>query len=124
MTLDEFDFEEPELLASEASYIENRIAATQVLKNDPDLAALYSNGLVRMGDDGKLATENEFKDYFTSRISSSPSALGTTERQTYVADTAVDKFLLNEGVFDGRKPPVFWASIWRRHFIRQKSQQW
>lgn len=100
VTLDEFDFEEPELLASEASYIENRIAATQVLKNDSDLAALYSNGLVRMGDDGKLATENEFKDYFTSRISSSPSALGATERQTFVADTAVDKFLLNEGVFD------------------------
>lgn len=100
VTLDEFDFEEPDLLAVEASYIENRNAATQVLKNDSGLAEFYASGLVGMGEDGKLATKNEFKDYFTSRISTDQSAFGTTEKQTYVADTAVDKFLLDEGVFD------------------------
>lgn len=96
VTLAEFGFSEPELIATEESYKSNLASTEAVLKNDPTSAKLFELGQLEIDGDGFLKPSEKFSPLSIARV----QRTSRLSKVSFVEDNAADKLLLKSGVFD------------------------
>ena len=98
VTLEEFNYAEPELLSSENQFKSNLARSQRTLERDENVAKLFELGQLEVGADGALKPTERFDPLIVARSSRLTGNIAA--RDSIIQDKAADRLLLSAGALD------------------------
>ena len=98
VTLEEFNYTEPELLSSENTFKSNLAFSRRTLESDANAAKLFELGQLEVGADGALKPTERFDPLIVARSARLTGNIAA--RGSIIQDKAADRLLLSAGALD------------------------
>ena len=98
VTLEEFNYAEPELLSSENAFKSNLAFSRRTLESDANAAKLFELGQLEVGADGALKPTERFDPLIVARSARLTGNIAA--RDSIIQDKAADRLLLSAGALD------------------------
>ena len=98
VTLEEFNYTEPELLSSENAFKSNLAFSRRTLESDANAAKLFELGQLEVGADGALKPTERFDPLIVARSARLTGNIAA--RGSIIQDKAADRLLLSAGALD------------------------